>query len=44
MTEWNIAMENILEKRRIKVEKAANENFQLFMLNICKLQTLISKA
>ena len=31
MTKWNIAMENILEKRRIKVGKNAVENFQFFM-------------
>ena len=29
MAKWNITMGNILEKRRIKVEKNENENVQL---------------
>ena len=28
---WNITMDNILEKRRIKVEKNESENFPHFM-------------
>ena len=31
MAQWNITMENMLEKRRIKVENNENENVQLFM-------------
>ena len=31
MVQWNITMENMLEKRRIKVENNENENGQLFM-------------
>ena len=31
MVQWNITMENMLEKRRIKVENNENENVQLFM-------------
>ena len=31
MTKWNIIIENILEKRRIKVEKNVAENVQLFI-------------
>ena len=34
MTEWNITIKNIFGKRRIKIEKNEDENFQLFMLNI----------
>ena len=29
MAKWNITMENILKKRRTKVEKNENENVQL---------------
>ena len=36
MTKWNIKIENILEKRRIKVEKNKVENFQLFVATVCK--------
>ena len=32
--EWNITMENILEKRRIKAEKNKDQNLQLFTQNI----------
>ena len=31
MAEWNIKVENILDKRRIRVDKSENENFQLFI-------------
>ena len=31
MTEWNNGIENILEKRGTKVEKNADESFQLLM-------------
>ena len=31
MTEWNNRIENILEKRRTKVENNADESFQLLM-------------
>ena len=31
MAQWNITMENMLEKRRIEVETNENENVQLFM-------------
>ena len=31
MAKWNMTMENILEKRRIKVEKNKDENLQLFL-------------
>ena len=31
MAQWNITMENMLEKRRIEVETNENENGQLFM-------------
>ena len=31
MAEWNITMENSLDKRKIKFKKNKDENFQLFM-------------
>ena len=31
MAKWNMTMGNILEKRRIKVEKNKDENLQLFL-------------
>ena len=31
MAQWNITLENMLEKRRIEVETNENENVQLFM-------------
>ena len=31
MAQWNITMENMLEKRRTEVETNENENVQLFM-------------
>ena len=31
MAKWNIKIENILEKRSIKVEKNKDENVQLFI-------------
>ena len=31
MTEWNNVIENILEKRRTRVENNADESFQLLM-------------
>ena len=31
MVKWNIAMDNTLEKGRIKVEKIEGENCELFM-------------
>ena len=40
----NITMKNILEQRRIKVQKNKDKNCQLFMLNIYKLQILITKT
>ena len=30
MAEWNIEVEDILERRKIKTVKNENENFQLF--------------
>ena len=36
MTKWNIKIENILEKRRIKFEKNKAGNFQLFIVTVCK--------
>ena len=40
----NIAMKNILAKRRIKLEKTEDENSQLFILKSYKLQILITKT
>ena len=44
MGEWNIAMKNILAKRRIKLKKNEDENSQLFILKRYKLQILITKT
>ena len=33
-------MKNILEKRRIKIEKDEDENFQLFIWNSKKIETI----
>ena len=43
MVKWNIKVENILEKRRIKIEKNEDEHFQLFIENRSSLQNLITK-
>ena len=31
MAEWNIEVENVLEKRRIKIEKNEDESFQILI-------------
>ena len=39
--EWNTSMEDIFEKRRIKVGKNEDEYIQLFIKNGCRFQNLI---
>ena len=43
MAKWNIKVENISEKRRIKIEKKWRWKFQLFIQSRCSLQNLIAK-
>ena len=44
MVEWRITIGNFLEKRRIKVQKKEDENFQYFMQNNYRFQILITKT
>ena len=39
--EWNTPMEDMFEKRKIKVGKNEDENIQLFIKNGCRFQNLI---
>ena len=43
MAKWNTKVENISEKRRIKIEKKWRWKFQLFIQSRCSLQNLIAK-
>lgn len=44
MNEWNIKLENVLEKRKIEVGKDDAKNFQLFISKSYCFQNLIPKT